>query len=74
MSISAAKQSSSERLPAVGDLVRVRSRLWLVEEVVRPEQPRQSLIVRLTCSNDDAKGQGRMILHNQIRIEAKNAN
>jgi hypothetical protein len=38
-------------------LVRVRSRKWLVEEVVRPEQPRQSTIVRLACADDDAQGQ-----------------
>jgi superfamily II DNA or RNA helicase len=57
LSISAARQSPSEHLPEVGDLVRVRSRRWLVEEVVRPEQPRQSSIVRLACADDDAQGQ-----------------
>jgi hypothetical protein len=41
----------------MGDLVHVRSRRWLVEEVVRPELPRQSPIVRLACADDDAQGQ-----------------
>jgi hypothetical protein len=57
LSISTARQSPSEHLPEVGDLVRARSRKWLVEEVVRPEQPRQSPIVRLACADDDAQGQ-----------------
>ncbi len=50
-------QSPSEYLPEVGDLVHVRSRRWLVEEVVRPETPRQSPIARLVCADDDAQGQ-----------------
>src|SRR5262249_26860018 len=36
---------------------RVRSRRWLVEEVVRPEPRGQSPIVRLACADDDAQGQ-----------------
>ena len=45
-----------ERAPEVGELVRVRSRQWLVEEVVRPAgggSPR----VALACADDDAQGQ-----------------
>ena len=57
MSISTTTQSPPEHLPEVGDLVRVRSRRWLVEEVVQPEQARQSPIVRLACADDDAQGQ-----------------
>ncbi len=41
----------------MGDLVQVRSRRWLVEEVVRPETPNQSPIVSLACADDDAQGQ-----------------
>ena len=52
-----AKQHPSEHLPEVGDLVQVRSRRWLVEEVVRSQQPGQSPIVRLSCADDDAQGQ-----------------
>ncbi len=51
------KRSPSEHLPEVGDLVQVRSRRWLVEEVIRPETPNQSPIVGLACADDDAQGQ-----------------
>src|SRR5690348_2708014 len=46
-----------ERLPEPGELVQVRSRRWLVEEVVRSDDPRESAIVRLACADDDAQGQ-----------------
>ena len=46
-----------ERLPEVGELVRVRSRRWLVEEVGEPPAPGESSIVRLACADDDAQGQ-----------------
>lgn len=46
-----------ERLPAVGELVQVRSRRWLVEEAVMPESPDLSTLVRLACADDDAQGQ-----------------
>jgi len=52
----AAKQSPPKGLPIVGDLVQVRSRRWLVEEVIRPEKLHQSPLVRLACA-DDAQGQ-----------------
>jgi superfamily II DNA or RNA helicase len=45
------------RNPAVGELVQVRSRRWLVEEVVEPTTPGQSCLVRLACADDDAQGQ-----------------
>ncbi|MBA2641841.1 MAG: DEAD/DEAH box helicase, partial [Actinobacteria bacterium] len=45
------------RTPAVGELVQVRSRRWLVEEVVESEAPGQSALVRLACADDDAQGQ-----------------
>ena len=51
------KRSPSERLPDVGELVQVRSRRWLVEEVTHPETRNQSPIVRLACADDDAQGQ-----------------
>jgi len=41
----------------VGDLVQVRSRRWLVEEVVEPEKSDQTPLVRLACADDDAQGQ-----------------
>ena len=43
--------------PEVGDLVRVRSRRWLVEEVVRPSNHDETPTVRLACADDDAQGQ-----------------
>ena len=51
------KRSSAKYPPEVGDLVQVRSRRWLVEEVVRSEIPDHSAIVRLACADDDAQGQ-----------------
>lgn len=46
-----------ERAPEVGQLVQVRSRRWLVEEVILPPKPGQSALVRLACADDDAQGQ-----------------
>ena len=45
-----------EQAPKVGDLVRVRSRQWLVEEVVHPPEG-GSPQVSLACADDDAQGQ-----------------
>src|SRR5579862_1967418 len=44
-------------VPQAGALVRVRSRRWLVEEVISPLVPTQSPVVRLACADDDAQGQ-----------------
>jgi len=49
--------SLPERLPEPGELVQVRSRRWLVEEVVAPPVPGVSAVVRLACADDDAQGQ-----------------
>jgi superfamily II DNA or RNA helicase len=46
-----------ERDPKVGELVQVRSRSWLVEEVISSSTPGQSSLVRLACADDDAQGQ-----------------
>ena len=46
-----------ERPPEVGELVHVRSRRWLVEEVTPSETPGQSALVTLACADDDAQGQ-----------------
>ncbi|MEX2555579.1 MAG: DISARM system SNF2-like helicase DrmD [Actinomycetota bacterium] len=46
-----------ERLPDVGELVHVRSRRWLVEDVVEPDDPAHSARVQLACADDDAQGQ-----------------
>ena len=46
-----------ERPPEIGELVQVRSRRWLVEEVTPSETPGQSPLVTLACADDDAQGQ-----------------
>ena len=46
-----------ERPPEVGELVQVRSRRWLVEEVTPSETPGASPLVTLACADDDAQGQ-----------------
>ena len=45
------------RVPKVGELVQVRSRRWLVDEVIEPKSPGQTCVVRLSCADDDAQGQ-----------------
>jgi hypothetical protein len=46
-----------DRAPVPGELVQVRARRWLVEEVVPPGAPGQSCVVSLACADDDAQGQ-----------------
>ena len=43
--------------PEVGELVQVRSRRWLVEDVIAAEMPCESPRVKLACADDDAQGQ-----------------
>ncbi len=45
-----------ERAPKIGDLVQVRSRRWLVEDVVA-SSPGESPVVELACAEDDAQGE-----------------
>ena len=44
-------------IPRAGDIVRVRSRQYLVEGVEPPPQPGESTLVRLSCLEDDAQGE-----------------
>ena len=46
-----------KRSPEVGELVQVRRRRWLVEEVIASTTPGQTSVVRLACADDDAQGQ-----------------
>ena len=46
-----------ESAPTAGELVQVRSRRWLVEEVIESQAPGESPVVRLACADDDAQGQ-----------------
>ena len=50
-----------ERLPVVGELVQVRSRRWIVEEVSDPS-PGVSAVVGLACVDDDNQGQPLQVL------------
>lgn len=42
--------------PAVGQLVHMRARTWLVDDVITSTIPGQSSRVRLSCADDDAQG------------------
>ncbi len=44
-------------MPRVGDLVVVRARRWLVEDIVAAEAAGESAVVCLACADDDAQGQ-----------------
>lgn len=46
-----------EWVPEIGEMVQVRSRRWLVEDVVEPPKTGQSPLVRLACADYDAQGQ-----------------
>jgi len=50
------------RVPHVGQLVQVRSRHWLVEEITPPSQPGGSARVSLACADDDNQGQSLTVL------------
>ena len=49
--------SSIERVPDVGELVRVRSRRWLVERVVPSNGRGGSCRVSLACAEEDSQGE-----------------
>src|ERR1700756_5312920 len=58
----AAIRRQASRVPRVGELVQVRSRRWLVDEVIDPISPGQTCVVRLSCADDDAQGQSLDVL------------
>ena len=43
-------------IPEPGQIVRVRARQYLVEEITAPPQPAEQTRVRLSCLDDDAQG------------------
>ena len=49
-------------IPGTGELVRVRSRQFLVETVTVPEDPAQQTLVTLSCVDDDAQGERLQVL------------
>ena len=48
-----------------GQIIHVRSRKYLVEEVVPPPEPADSPLVRLSCVEDDALGESLEVLWNK---------
>lgn len=56
--------------PAQGDIVRVRSRRYLVEEVTTPPGPGDDTLVRLSCLEDDAEGEELQVLW-QSEVDAE---
>ena len=44
-------------VPEVGQIVRIRQRLYLVEGLVAPPRPQDSTLIKLSCIEDDAQGQ-----------------
>src|SRR5271168_3971966 len=48
--------ASGNPIPDPGQIVRVRSRQFLVENVTLPPQPWHQTLVRLSCLDDDAQG------------------
>jgi len=49
--------SVTSAIPEVGQIVRVRQRLYLVEGLVARPRPQDSTLVELSCIEDDAQGQ-----------------
>lgn len=47
----------SKAIPKIGQLVQVRSRRWLVEDVTKPKKSGDVTFVQLACADDDAQGQ-----------------
>jgi hypothetical protein len=54
--------SVTSAVPEVGQIVRVRQRLYLVEGLVAPPRPQDSTLVELSCVEDDAQGQSLAVL------------
>ena len=61
MSLELTASVDGRAYPSVGDLVFVRSRRWLVDEVVDTGADKTPLI-RLSCADDDAQGQSLDVL------------
>src|SRR5947207_14898443 len=49
-------------IPESGQIVAVRQRLYLVDHVLPPPNPSDSLLVQLSCVDDDAQGQSIEVL------------
>lgn len=61
-------------LPALGQIARVRQRLYLVEGIVKAQTVGESNLVRLSCVDDDAQGQPLEVLwEKELDAEPLNA-
>src|SRR5271166_1966305 len=49
--------STETLVPEIGQIVAVRQRLYLVDHVIPPPNASDSLLLRLSCVDDDAQGQ-----------------
>jgi len=64
---------ASDILPEPGEIVRVRSRRYLVEEVIAAPIPGDQTLVRLSCLEDDAEGEELEVLWER-EIDARRMN
>jgi SNF2 family DNA or RNA helicase len=62
---------TSVRVPASGDIVRVRQRQYLVEDVVPGDGTNQATKVGMACVDDDAQGQQLEVLWEK-ELDARN--
>ena len=60
-------------VPTTGEIVRVRSRRYLVEDVTPPPVPGDQTLVRLSCLEDDAEGEELEVLWEK-ELDAKRMN
>lgn len=58
------------RLPQIGEIVSVRMRNYLVEEVVFPEKQGEDVLVKASCLEDDALGESLAVLWKR-EVDAK---
>ena len=56
--------------PDPGAIVRVRQRLYLVEDVSSAPQPGDATVVRMSCVDDDAQGQALDVLW-ELELDAE---
>lgn len=52
-----AASRANREAPEPGDVVRLRHRQWLVEDVVPPPEPRQLTLIKAVCLDDDNQGE-----------------
>ena len=60
--MNAVSPTTGRAIPQPGEIVAVRSRHYLVEEVAPPLEPWQQTLVRLSCLDDDAQGTSLQVL------------